>query len=34
MAKPLTKTQLVAALAEELDSDKKAAPAKWPAAAR
>ena len=25
MAKPLTKTQLVAALAEELDSDKKAA---------
>ena len=25
MAKPMTKTQLVAALAEEMDSDKKSA---------
>ena len=32
MAKPMTKTQLVAALAEKMDSDKKTAGTALPAA--
>ena len=29
MAKPMTKTQLVAALAEKMDTDKKTAERRW-----